>query len=546
MDFLQGLVTKNRTFFLITAALGFVGLCVSLGRVAVDPGLADFFYNSDSLFFPIIYQELFLKPGANFLNSLNGFGWTPALYFFPDLVQYFALRTIFLSMENGGWELTHLSYSVFQWIFLLFGILFLLQKLKKEKISYEKASLVLGFGFLVGIILILFKQDLFVFLPGFHGGNLAVLCWAWGFFYQWEGSNSKKDFAIVAGTVFLFSLSDLLFIPYFLVPALGLHLFQWLFQERSVHRIQKIAYIYFPVFLGIVSSRIVFQILRKNNFVFFPGTAAPKKLGETISTLKWESFFHSFSYLCKENWIYLVLIILFFGILKFLPKKEEGASANKPVYLFLILGILVPFIFLIYGFIFGLTGKTGIQGIDRYFGEILLGFLGIGAVCILRISDIPVAQLALGILFFFGILFGIYSSYSKGLGLVHYPAKVACLDELADKHQWKRGIGSFWYVRPMRIFSKKGLEPDDYLYDLMLFYWQNNLNWFERENPPYTFAIIDGVDEKIVRQKLGEPISVSYCDQIPIYTFANPQKSLEFVKENRGKIDLWKFSTSRY
>lgn len=545
MDFLQGLNTKNRYFFLTIAILSLIGFCFSLGRVAVDPRLADFFYNSDSLFFSVIYQELFLKPGANFLNSLNGFGWTPALYFFPDLVQYFALRTIFLSLENGGWELTHLSYSAFQWILLLSGIIFLLQILTKEKISYEKWSLVLSFGFLIGIILILFKQDLFVFLPGFHGGNLAVLCWAWGFFYQWEGSNSKKSFILVAVAVFLFSLSDLLFIPYFLIPALGLHVLDWLLRERSAHKIQKIAYTYFPVFLGIVISRIVFQILRKNNFVFFPGTAAPQKLGEAISSWKWESFFHSFSYLFKENWVYLVLIILFFGVLKFLPKKEEGVS-NKPVYLFLILGTVVPFVFLVYGFIFGLTGRSGIQGIDRYFGEILLGFLGIGIICILRISDIPIAKFLLGVLFSLGILFGTYSSYSKGLGLIHYPAKVACLDELADKQHWKRGIASFWYVRPMRIFSKKDLEPDDYLYDLMLFYWQNNLNWFERENPPYTFAIIDGVDEKIVRQKLGEPISISYCDKIPIYTFANYENSFEFVKENRGKIDIWKFSTSRY
>ncbi|GBF38452.1 hypothetical protein [Leptospira johnsonii] len=514
--------------------------------MAVDPRLADFFYNSDSLFFSVIYQELFLKPGANLLNSLNGFGWTPALYFFPDLVQYFALRTIFLSLENGGWELTHLSYSAFQWILLLLGILFLLQKFSKETISYEKGSLVLSFGFLTGMILLLFKQDLFVFLPGFHGGNLVVLCWAWGFFYQWEESNSKKDFVLVSGTVFLFSLSDLLFIPYFLITSLGLHCYDWLFRERTIHRIQRIVYIYFPVFLGIVASRIVFQVLRKNSFVFFPGTAAPKKLGEAIAIWKSESFFHSLSYLFKENWIYLLLIILFFCILKFLSKKEDGANSNKPVYLFLILGILVPFVFLIYGFIFGLTGKTGIQGIDRYFGEILLGFLGIGAVLILSISDIPVVRFGLGVFFSLGILLGIYSSYSKGLGLTHYPTKVACLDRLAEKNHWKRGIASFWYVRPMRIFSKKGLEPDDYLYDLMLFYWQNNLSWFERENPPYTFAIIDGVDEKIVRQKLGEPISISYCDKIPIYTFANPEKSSDFVKENRGKIDLWKFSTSRY
>ncbi|TGL57669.1 hypothetical protein [Leptospira sarikeiensis] len=545
MDFLKGLDLKNRIFFFSVSLLGFLGFVLSLGRVTMDPSLAGFFYNSDSLFFSIIYQELFLKPGANFLISLKDLGWTPAPYFFPDLVQYFALRTIYLPLDRGAWEWTHLSYAIFQWTLLLSGILFFLQKVRKEKLQYEGIFLTLGFGYFVGIILILYKIDLFVFLPGFHGGNLAVLSWAWAFFHQWEERNSGKDFILVFVSVFLFSLSDLLFIPCFLVPTLGVHFCQWFIEERSANRIKKIVYLYFPVVLGIVFSRFFFQWIRKISPVFFPGVASPQKIGEVIGTWKLEDFAYSLTRLWKENWIYLVCILAFFLLIKLLTKKEKFQT-DRSEYLFLVLGIFTPFVLLIYGFVFGLAGKQGIQEIDRYFGQILLGFLGIGFVFILRFYQNGFFKFGSAILLLLVILFSIQFTYRKGLGIEHYPNKVACLDQLSESKDWKRGIASFWYVRPMRIFSKRDLQPDDYLYDLMLFYWQNNLSWFERETPAYTFAIVDGIDEKILKKKLGEPSSITYCDGIPIYSFDRPEKSSEFIKENRNKIDMWRISTSRY
>ncbi|WP_125250343.1 hypothetical protein [Leptospira wolffii] len=103
--------------------------------MASFPELANRFYNADSLFFPIIYQELFLGPGANFLNGWKDLAWTPAFYFFPDLVQYFSLRTIFLALDSGAWESTHLVYAFLQWTLLILGIARLVRPDFKEDLS---------------------------------------------------------------------------------------------------------------------------------------------------------------------------------------------------------------------------------------------------------------------------------------------------------------------------------------------------------------------------------------------------------------------------
>ncbi|TGK00304.1 hypothetical protein EHQ53_09610 [Leptospira langatensis] len=579
---------QNRIFFLLLPVLGALGLILSLGRVALDPSLSNVFYNADSLFFSVIYQELFLKSTANFLITLKGWIWTPALYFFPDLVQYFGLRTIYLFLGKGAWEATHLTYAFLQWSLVLFGILYLLKTVYKEEFGIQRSAVLLAFGYFAGSILFFFKKDLFVFLPGFHGGNLTSLSWAWAFYYQWEEKKNAKSFCVLAFFVFVFALSDLIFLPYYLVPLLSLHLFQ-LLRERNLLKAKRIAYFYFPIFLGIVFARIAYQALRKNPFVFFPGTLVSANVGNGSKTAKLEIYnlFHSFLVFTRENWIYLVVLLLCGTALYVLRKKEEEINARKSgvgredekereslkevreedkvrksrekereventksrelEFLFLSLGILVPVLFLCYGFSLGFTGREGIQEIGRYFGSILLSSLGLSFLVLRKLADHPNRRVALGILLL--VLIGSLSlfSISQGIGLVYSSPKLDCLDKYARERNWKRGLASFWYVRPMRIFSQQKLEPDDYLYDLMLFYWQNNLSWFERKEQ-YRFAILDGLDEKKVIETFGQPKEVLNCENIKIFSFSeeDPSKSLKFVEENQEKINLWKLSNSRF
>ncbi|TGK05062.1 hypothetical protein EHO59_09490 [Leptospira semungkisensis] len=542
---------QNRIFILVLPILGALGLIVSLGRVAVDPSLSNVFYNADSLFFSVIYQELFLKSNANFLMILKGWIWTPALYFFPDLAQYFGLRTIYLFLEKGAWEATHLTYSFVQWSLLLFGILYLFKTILKEELEARKISILLTFGYFVGSILFFFKKDLFVFLPGFHGGNLASLSWAWAFYFKWEEEKNTKRFVILTFFVFLFALSDLIFLPYFLIPLLVLHVSK-LVQERTFQKTKKIIYFYFPILLGIILARVAYQALKKNPFVFFPGTLVSAKLGHESGPAKLEisNLFRSVFVFARENWIYLFILLAGFAVLYFILRQEKEEEKRKSIELgslFLSLGILVPGVFLFYGYSLGFTGREGIQEIDRYFGGVLLSSLGMSLLFLQRLVNYKILKYFLGPALLLLVITNSTVAASKGVGIVYSSPKLDCLDQYAKERNWKRGLASFWYVRPMRIFSKEKLEPDDYLYDLMLFYWQNNLSWFERKTP-YTFAILDGLDEKKVKETLGEPKEILYCENIKIFSFSEkePSKSLRFVEENQEKINLWKLSNSRF
>ncbi len=540
---------SKRIFFILLPVFAAISFGLSLGRVALEPSLADSFYNADSLFFSIIYQELFLKQGANLLTGWKGLGWTPAFYFFPDLIQYFGLRTIFLGIGSGVWELTHLCYAFLQWSVLVTGILYLLSKFSKEKETLERSSLILSAGYLAGTFLILSHKTVFVFFPGFHGGIVSILGWAWAAFFIWEKKRTRFHSVLLFFLVCVFSLSDLLFIPYFILPILSLDVWDRLVLRRSWENIRFLFFLYLPILLGVGFSRIIAKILYKNDFVFFPGTALPNHFdwNGIFQNSNVLAFWDSFTFICRENAIYLLVLWIGFLFVYFLRKKGQNEEHEyKFENLFLLLGAFVPVAFLFYGILFGLVRLGGLQTVDRYFGEILLSAIGILFVFFWKISEQKSARVSLGVVLFFVSILSSFFIFQKGIGLTYYPEKIACLDELAKSRSWKRGLASFWYVRPMRIFSRQGLEPDDYLYDLMLFYWQNRLDWFERDLE-YSFAIIDGLDESKVREKFGEPSEVVYCKGVKIFAIADRdrKKTKQFVKENRMKIALWKKSVSR-
>lgn len=514
--------------------------------MASFPELTNRFYNADSLFFPIIYQELFLRPGANFLNGWKDLAWTPAFYFFPDLVQYFSLRTIFLALDSGAWESTHLVYAFLQWTLLILGIARLVRPDFKEVLSGREAFLALAFGYFFGAALLFFGKTVFVFLPGFHGGILVGLVWTWLFYLEWLRKRGRVRFLLLFLAVFLFSLSDLLFLPYFLLPILVSDLSRFRKFGKEGYS-TRIFLRYVPVLSGLFLSYIVSIIFFRNPLVFFPGNALPLKVEWKRIGSNWNisEFADSFAFLVGENSIYLFIIFLAYLFLRFQRERISDSEGNRLRFFFLVLGTLVPLAFLIYGILFGLLGKGGFQTIDRYFGCILLSSLGLSFLSIYSLKNENLASWLSGILIF-GNLFLILHTRDRDLRLIHTPNRQACLEKLAETHSLRRGLASFWYVRPMRIFSKSKWEPEDYLYDLTLFYWQNRLEWFEKE-APYSFAILDGLDEKIVREKFGEPKSVLDCEGAPVFLIEDPkgEKSKRFTEENRTKIRLWRKSVGR-
>lgn len=148
-------------FTILSAAL----FILSLGTIAPNSQLADSFYNADSLFFPILYSEIFLREGILGLYGFTDWCWTPSTYFLPDAFFYFGLRTLFLFLDVGAWEYTHLTYAVVQWTYLLFGILFLIRIVGIGKKNLKAEYLFLGLGYLFGAACILEQSRIFLFCP---------------------------------------------------------------------------------------------------------------------------------------------------------------------------------------------------------------------------------------------------------------------------------------------------------------------------------------------------------------------------------------------
>lgn len=156
----------RNTLFFVFPILSVFLFILSLGTISTNSRLADSFYNADSLFFPILYSEVFLRDGILGLYGFTDWCWTPSPYFFPDAFFYFVLRTVFLLREVGAWEYTHLCYAFVQWTYLLLGILFLIRTLGIERKNRNADSLFLGIGYLLGALCILEQSRISFFYRG--------------------------------------------------------------------------------------------------------------------------------------------------------------------------------------------------------------------------------------------------------------------------------------------------------------------------------------------------------------------------------------------
>lgn len=334
-------------FTILSAAL----FILSLGTIAPNSQLADSFYNADSLFFPILYSEIFLREGILGLYGFTDWCWTPSTYFLPDAFFYFGLRTLFLFLDVGAWEYTHLTYAVVQWTYLLFGILFLIRIVGIGKKNLKAEYLFLGLGYLFGAACILEQSRIFLFLPGYHTGTWASVSWAWGFYYLWKRSRKRIYFLACFLSSFLFGLSDLFFLPAFLIPLIfseGISVFLTGGTRRE--RLRSFGKCMIPVLLAMIAVKLAYGLLDKNKVILFPGLYASGRIAwKTIfgnPAVWWTGFYDASVSVFIANrfeWIALVSTSAFY----FLLRRNSGVRLSTvsrilPVVLFFSLGTIVP------------------------------------------------------------------------------------------------------------------------------------------------------------------------------------------------------------
>ncbi|WP_156860668.1 hypothetical protein [Leptospira fainei] len=523
---------------------------MALLAVNTDPELGNVFYSSDSLFFSNLYSEFATRKNEG-ISPFQDWTWTPSPYFFPDLIGYFIIRSVVSWIGLPSVEFAQIGYAAFQWSLFVFGSRFLLCNIDK-KFGKSVSSSVLALGFALGALLLLSRQNLYLFMPGFHGGLWALLPWSWGFYFKYREKLSSANF--LSGTVlsFLCGISDPLYIPAYTIPVIAESVFKFRsnvfepFSLKLIRFFQNFA----PSLIGIVSSIIAYRLLARSKTIFFPFHYFSDAINfDTVTKNPHELIRRIFDTALKlisnEGIYFSILIIgLLYSIFHIRYGSGKGKSEKTDSILVLLFfsGMVVPICLIAVGLLQGII-KQG-EPVNRYFGGIIGAAFGILAVVFSYRTKLWSSILSILVFVLFGLC--ILAAVRLGISTRYYPPWIECLDRNAEEWNLKRGISGFWKASPVRNFSKKSLVVDPFEADLSVTVWQNSFRWYDY-GEPYSFAIIDPVRTDSVERYFGKPDRVVRCAGMSIFVFNEERRlsSRAFLEEKQSQILLWKRLTGR-
>ena len=190
---------------LVTLALSLLGV-IQLTRAAAEQ-LGQL--NSDQLYLPSLYRDIFVDHG-----SLRDWALPPAPSFFPDLVLYAIAERL-----TGAIGLA-LALAVCAQFALVVALAWLLFRTIGAAPRPPVRDLMLS-ALLLLVLLSDHPMRHDFFSVAHHGGVLAVGLGVAALWSRRQGEWRRRDGASMALLVFLGAVSDLIFLPQFLLPLCG-------------------------------------------------------------------------------------------------------------------------------------------------------------------------------------------------------------------------------------------------------------------------------------------------------------------------------------
>jgi hypothetical protein len=485
--------------FSIFISLLFLTLYFSTG----NPNITSILFNSDILYFPTLYKDLFI-------DHYNLSGWTipGSPNFFPDMFFYFIL--MFITGKA--------SYSTFFFAFLQFlTILLLFRHLIKSVFpGYGLYSLTLGNLLLSLFFLVTFidhdpYMTFHLVSNTYHLGALinVLIAMIFSIEYIRSSRNIYLVFLFILGLLAI--ISDRLFIVMYCIPFSG----ALLVFVRKPRNLRKLLFLTLTIALMLVLGFVIFDRITHNN-TFHVAKAYFNFSIEGI-TASWNVLYGNLKLFFIHFKIFTIIIIisiisLLFSLLNLfrsasaLWKGFELSDENGLKHLMNIFFIL--FMITVF-FTPVLTG--GFQGFDTIRYNIFVFYLGtlfLGVVFIYFFNEKPWTYCAIKIssitaLAILSIFMGIYISgnhiipeLKKYFG--YYPQVACCIDTMDEKHELKLGVSTYWYGKVGTQFSKRSVRLYTvYNENLVPFPHVGNENWYyesgygKYDPPVFNFILLE-------------------------------------------------------
>lgn len=461
---------KNKTFInLVCSVINSALILAVFAKISANEEFMNVFFNSDTLYLPSIYIDIFREGG-----SLSGWELNPAPNFFPDMPVYFILMAIF-----KNFVLVSALFSILQYIF----IVWLFTKLFKLLFPNHSNSyfLVIHIFFSFFLLESLFFTESFFYTfvilsNAYHMGSfvLALCC----FYLTLSYIKQSKNYHILLLFIlqFLAVLSDKLFIILFIAPLLAS-----ITMLAKAISIKKTIILFTTSILALVCGVFTFIYLNESDYLNICTTPLVRNIKDI--TTSYNTFIELMLY--YSRYFGFKVFIFYFFILSFgLNIYLYFKNFSQPFSLlkFYLNFVLFFTIFVLSAPILSGNFLTGDQ--IRY---------NIFPFCLfpLNVSVFLASQTKLSKLKYYGkhivtslIIMLAIASFSKlnlkGLHsfINYYPETTKQIDSIAEKNNLHYGIAGYWDAKKITLFSKKSLviRPVD---DAIALYWHvANINWF--------------------------------------------------------------------
>jgi hypothetical protein len=481
------------------------------------------FVNSDALYMPSIYQDLFVHRSGLSVWHLNG-----APNFFPEMLLFFPLMAVLKSTT-----LTIMAYGLVQ-MFLIIFLMDRFLRLADVHISHSARYLVLLSYLLIPLSAVLDEGHLIpsqLLLAGYHAGFFVNSLLAAILALSYLKYGSWKRLLILGLLVFVAIISDKLFIMGFVVPAIIyslLHLFQ---RGKKGPFLILIALASLTTLLALFTYRMLnFTAaidMISTGTKMFHFERIPEAMGNFLHHMKSVIMdyptqrilvFATLLFILGAP-VYLILYLKKYLSRRLNPLPESSYALILYLFLFVVLILLTP---IINGYYIG-------RSLIRYnYAALVMGAAGFVYLATMLLSRYApplwfkkyfttACTAALLVLF---LVLGLRHQPVKGLRsyVNHYPESVRILDELKKKHGLKYGLGGYWQAKYSTMFSRNNLR----LYSVSKgsfkpSYHVTNENWFHdggkgsHANPTFNFLETSAFsDTEKLKELFGEHIDTIY------------------------------------
>ena len=476
--------------------------------------------DADLMYLEQLFLELFQRGG-----SLSQWHLTPAPYFFPDMLGYFALRPL---VPNVFWAFYF--FSLLQSVLLLALAMGLAYRVtgSKNAVLLTEASCLSGLALGLGKV----PPYTFVYTPTFHAGAFLVglgLLWLTASVLQSKGGS---PWLVTYGLlVALGTASDLFLVVTIVLPlCLSLFVFLLLTKEASDR----------TGAIKLLGTAAVFTVLGIGAAKLLTKSTAPPLLDTTLS----EAFQRlvvvppTLLRILQVNLVPGLLIVAFYGLLfcrlgyYVLSLRKEAVRPKFPIWeFFLVLSTFGLVLFL------GLRDMLHFPDPDTSRYLLTVVWLPISLVWIPFQSslDSPRAG-SVGRVMVVCSLVAILcvSAPSESRSQANYtPEWVVALDAHLEELEkngrvLKFGVSTYWQAKIATTHSRRNISVAQFTPDLAPYLWIATVRWYR---PTYDFALVDDSDEdrrflKNLVEKCGPPELVMDCSSnVKLVVF--PQEKLE-------------------